>query len=1472
MNTFYSPNSLDFRRVYNLILTLLVTVVYSLSFSQTGSSENPALWSRENFATYDQQKELLDKRDANSKHFLNADGTITALLAAGDFHYWEDNRWKTIFHSIVKTSTGFENVTNSFKTTFPELSSGSITTQLPNSAGVIRDMINMRMYYEVNGNAVQIQNILPKTGTSDFNELNYNGIYGPGIDLKLTQHTTKRKMDYILQNQAALGAMPAGAEFLIFEETVELPSGWIAKLENNVIQIINESGFVVAIYEQPIFSDTPVSHEIVEEGEHAHTHYSEINGTYELVRINNVITIKTKVPCTWLFNSERNFPVFIDPTINCVPDNTASWTGYIRTISGQTCYSEGCANYTSTSNLSSSNDEIWLGREYTDEVLNGWARFNVSSIPQSICINSASVNYNIFSNNSVSGGCNITSYLKHMANDPVPASNAARLTDIRDGDVYAATNFTNNGSGWVSKTLTANLHHIINSIPTNQFSVGFHSAAGGSHTTCQNKIRGRSHSDRPYLAVNYTPLFLANFVSQSSGCADWLPGETRNVSITVQNTGCTAWTSGGAPGNDVNFAWWGNWAGQHQDANPRMFPYANLTQGNSQVITFSVTAPMTPGAYTISADNVRDGYCWFRNNNGVCGPGNGAFSFNINVTPTAAGQPTITGPASVCTGGSATLSLTGTLPVSTSYSGNFYGTLPAGWSSSLQAVQSDPNLGGDAGSPANFNANSTQHLTIVLPSVSSSITWKVARNSTFDGRLRVQEFNGSTWNTISTVDAASMPASIATLSTHFSGSVNISANATQVRFIITDRTAGRISLDDVVVYSQWQWFTGSCQGTQVGTGTSINVSPVSTTTYYAGAYAPCGVTCGNFTLTVGGSTSTAPTSITGGGTICQGNAPTLTSVGGTSGPGAMNVWYTGGCNNAFTQTWNSNPYTTWSTTVNSISSGIMSLTSTTNDPMIEMPLLGSFNPAVYRYVNVRYRVTVGTAGAMELFFHNAHYAFAHGDHHTWTPLISDNQWHIASLDLTQNAHFLADASNITGWRYDWATNSGVTMELDFIQLSQYPMIDENSTDAILALTPGTSYYPAPGTTVTYASGRIDDCSATGCASTTVTLPAQSAILATNGQQATCTVNANETVSFFHVGTGNYIATVTAGGTGLGSVTATVYDDGAPLAVPACGDPSPLYITSVMERHWVITPTTNGSANVWLPYYNTELASLTTAANANANGQDDVAGQGSVLCSKYSGGAWPASVNVDSNPFNNCAPPVSTGVGGTILIGNNAIGTVQSYLATFPATTLYSRFPITGFSEFWLHGAVSSPLPIILSDFSATCDDEMKISWSTSSEVNSDYFVVEKSRDGLVWEDVETVVGKGLSTTLASYVVVDEKTNDLLYYRLKQVDIDGNTTYFGPISVDCNAQNRLTAYPNPSNGEFTVEIFAKGLLKDVVVAMYDVTGKVVSTKKVELINGLHTFSHENSGLEKGTYLIGIVGEHKNDFTPIKVVIQ
>lgn len=489
---------------------LLLFIPISIHAQEKGSGEVSilSLWKNEPFGSQELNKELVAKRDAFSKHFRNANGTFAAHIASGPIHYKEDGQWKTIFHTISPSNNGFENVHNSHKTYFPATSSRAVTTILPGGE-TLKDMMAMRMYYQSNGQEIQAQSIQDKPGTAIFNELTYSNVYGSGIDLRLTQQTTLRKMDYLIQSVSALGNVPAGAEFLVFEEAVELPTGWKAELKDNVIFLLDIHGKIQAKYEKPVFSDTPAGHYHNPDGSDEASESERIQeGNYQISEENGKLTIKMLVPINWLLASERNFPVIIDPTANFYVNTASLWTGTIET--------NGTSpdKYTTTSGTTQYDGSyraglgIAAGTQATNLVNHPWAKFSISSLPSGATVSAVDLNLRHYASVLSTGTCRTDVSFRHIANEPVAATAANRLTDIRDGNVYATYSYTNANTGtatdaWDTYSLGNGANtHLQSNIGAGWFAVGLNTTGAADN---DDRVRFRSHleANKPYIAVTY---------------------------------------------------------------------------------------------------------------------------------------------------------------------------------------------------------------------------------------------------------------------------------------------------------------------------------------------------------------------------------------------------------------------------------------------------------------------------------------------------------------------------------------------------------------------------------------------------------------------------------------------------------------------------------------------------------------------------------------------------------------------------------------------------------------------------------------------------------------------------------------------------------------------------------------------------------------------------------------------------------
>lgn len=145
---------------------------------------------------------------------------------------------------------------------------------------------------------------------------------------------------------------------------------------------------------------------------------------------------------------------------------------------------------------------------------------------------------------------------------------------------------------------------------------------------------------------------------------------------------------------------------------------------------------------------------------------------------------------------------------------------------------------------------------------------------------------------------------------------------------------------------------------------------------------------------------------------------------------------------------------------------------------------------------------------------------------------------------------------------------------------------------------------------------------------------------------------------------------------------------------------------------------------------------------------------------------------------------------------------------------------------------SSTLPIELLEFTATPGEgKVDLFWSTASEINNDYFTVEKSVDGRSFEPVLQVKGKGNSSSRKTYRESDlQPYTGLSYYRLKQTDRDKSSSYSPIVAVSFGqaAEAFASIYPNPSGGIIYVETGGAGE-EDLVIDLHDGSGKLCFSK-------------------------------------------
>lgn len=122
----------------------------------------------------------------------------------------------------------------------------------------------------------------------------------------------------------------------------------------------------------------------------------------------------------------------------------------------------------------------------------------------------------------------------------------------------------------------------------------------------------------------------------------------------------------------------------------------------------------------------------------------------------------------------------------------------------------------------------------------------------------------------------------------------------------------------------------------------------------------------------------------------------------------------------------------------------------------------------------------------------------------------------------------------------------------------------------------------------------------------------------------------------------------------------------------------------------------------------------------------------------------------------------------------------------------------------------SVLPIELLSFSGEPYEGYNLlKWVTATETNNDYFSIERSIDGINFENIGIVNGAGNSSQTLHYSLIDDYPEpNVNYYRLKQVDFNGQFDFSNIIAVDNKKATSTKIYPNPTNGN--VMIFVSGI--------------------------------------------------------------
>lgn len=222
------------------------------------------------------------------------------------------------------------------------------------------------------------------------------------------------------------------------------------------------------------------------------------------------------------------------------------------------------------------------------------------------------------------------------------------------------------------------------------------------------------------------------------------------------------------------------------------------------------------------------------------------------------------------------------------------------------------------------------------------------------------------------------------------------------------------------------------------------------------------------------------------------------------------------------------------------------------------------------------------------------------------------------------------------------------------------------------------------------------------------------------------------------------------------------------------------------------------------------------------------------------------------------------------IGSSCAGAGSGSIKTDAVVTEYS------FLTFASSGVGPNPLPVKLISFTGEkIGAANKLYWTTATEINADYFDIERSTDAIEFVKITSLAAAGNSNQLLNYTYTDSNPFIVSYYRLKQVDFDGSFVYSNILLIDRDlaglnntAADEMLIYPNPNTASNVNLQFYLSENKEVEIRVINVLGKVVRNLSVSISNNQVEELYVGN-LAKGSYQV--VSQFSNGITIAKVLI-
>lgn len=168
----------------------------------------------------------------------------------------------------------------------------------------------------------------------------------------------------------------------------------------------------------------------------------------------------------------------------------------------------------------------------------------------------------------------------------------------------------------------------------------------------------------------------------------------------------------------------------------------------------------------------------------------------------------------------------------------------------------------------------------------------------------------------------------------------------------------------------------------------------------------------------------------------------------------------------------------------------------------------------------------------------------------------------------------------------------------------------------------------------------------------------------------------------------------------------------------------------------------------------------------------------------------------------------------------------------------------------------TPLPITLTDFSVEIDERNnKLVWTVASQINNNFFTIEKSKDGNNWTKLADIQGAGTTQEIMTYTTLDENPQLLTYYRLKQTDFDGQVETFETISIfRHNTEDVLFTdlFPNPAGDRIYFNYSGNNFDEPIEITIWSTENKKIFHTIYEKFDNYQSLNIDCMKMQKGVY--------------------